>query len=82
MEGQRIEPHIFHEPHKYFWWWISWKKDDSLSKCWIRETLMEEVLYIVYALSTAKQMWKALEEGFAQDTKDRESDLSLQNCIL
>lgn len=39
------------------------------------KTLTEEVLCIVSGLSTARQVWKALEEVFAQDTKDREGSL-------
>lgn len=77
MEGQGIESHIFNEPpyspfndDKVNDSSVSWKKDDSLIKSWIHGTLTKEVLYIVSGLSTARQVWKALEEVFAQDTKE------------
>lgn len=46
-----------------------------LIKSWIRGTLTEELLYLVSGLSTAKDVWRSLEEAFAQDTKDREGSL-------
>lgn len=43
----------------------SWKKDDNLIKSWIWGTLIEEVLYLASGLSTAKEVWKSLEEAFS-----------------
>lgn len=44
-------------------------------KTWIRVTLMEKVLYFISGLSTAKEVWKSLEQAFAEDTKDRKRSL-------
>lgn len=50
MEGQGIEHHIFYKllympsnDNKLNDFYISWKKDDSLIKSWIRRKLVEEV---------------------------------------
>lgn len=61
MEGQRILSYIFdHTPsldsdtRKPSDQYLSWKKDDSLIKNWIRGTFTEEVWYLVSGLSTGE----------------------------
>lgn len=72
MEGQGIESHILEDPpshdsdiSKTSEQYLSWKKDDSLHKSWIRGTLTEEVLYLVSGPSTAKEIGNHLKKLFS-----------------
>lgn len=58
---------------------MSWKKDDSLIKSWIKGSHIEEVLYLVSGVSIAKETRRSFEEAFAKDTKDRQR--SLITCL-
>ncbi|KAK4481427.1 hypothetical protein RD792_012318 [Penstemon davidsonii] len=50
---------------------ISWKTSDSLLRGWISGTLSEEVLRLVVGLTTSAEVWKALLDAFAQDSRKR-----------
>lgn len=91
-KGQGIEIHILddtptkiinnHEGHKISCEYTDWKRDDNLTKFWIRVTLSEEVLFLVSGLNIAKEMSESLEVAFSQDIKDRERSpiTRPQNC--
>ena len=47
-----------------------WEEKDVLLRSWISGTLIEENMYLIVGCSTAKKMWKCLEETYLQATKD------------
>lgn len=63
MKSQGIETHILHKPpyipsedNKINEAYVSYKKDNSLTKSWIWGTLTEEVLYFVSGFLTANNV--------------------------
>ncbi|KAF8392663.1 hypothetical protein HHK36_023012 [Tetracentron sinense] len=48
---------------------VAWKRSDHLLKGWINSS--NEVLGLIVGLDTAADVWKALENAFAQDSKER-----------
>ncbi|KAF8401648.1 hypothetical protein HHK36_012594 [Tetracentron sinense] len=61
---------------------IAWKLSDRLLRGWITGTLSEDVLGLVVGLDTAANVWKALENAFAQHSKEREFQLTQQMSLL
>lgn len=49
-----------------------------LLRSWISGTLIEENMYLIVGCSTAKKMWKFLEETYLQATKDKQFHLKQQ----
>ena len=46
----------------------AWRKSDRLLRGWLIGTLAEEALSLVIGLDTAKSVWDALKEAYAQDS--------------
>ncbi|XXG72814.1 hypothetical protein AAC387_Pa07g1825 [Persea americana] len=63
---------------------LAWKKTDKLVKSWISGTLSEEALSLKVGLNTSKEVWKTLEDNYAQATKDRDHALlrQIQLCRM
>ncbi|GAV66679.1 UBN2_3 domain-containing protein, partial [Cephalotus follicularis] len=55
--------------------YIAWRRSGCLFRRWITSTLSKEVLGIIDGLVMAQDVWRALEETFAQDSKERGFDL-------
>ena len=55
-----------------------------LRRTWISGTLTEERMYLIVGCSTAKKMWKCLEETYLQATKDKQFHIKqqLQSVML
>ena len=53
-----------------------WKKDDQLIKSLITATLTSEVRSLTVGLTTAQEVWKCLEDWFANSSKERSRDLT------
>ena len=51
------------------------KEKDVLLRSWISGPLIEENMYLIVGCSTAKKMWKCLEETYLQATKDKQFHL-------
>ncbi|GLU07686.1 hypothetical protein SLE2022_246340 [Rubroshorea leprosula] len=56
--------------------YISWRRSDRLLCGWITGTLSKEVLGIVVGLTTSREVWDVLEEAYAQDSQEREFNLT------
>ncbi|GKV46780.1 hypothetical protein SLEP1_g53748 [Rubroshorea leprosula] len=55
--------------------YATWRRSNHLLRGWITDTLSKEVLGIAVGLETSLEVWKALEDHFAQSSQDREFHL-------
>ena len=70
--------------HLLSWIYMSYKYL-ALASCYIStEAKTQESMYLIVECSTAKEMWKCLEQAYLQATKDKEFQLKqqLQNVRL
>ncbi|OMO81394.1 TMV resistance protein N-like protein [Corchorus olitorius] len=59
-----------------------WRRSGRLLRGWIIGTLTKEVLGIVVGLESASEVWKALEDHFAQNSQEREFHLLQEISII
>ncbi|GAB2294185.1 hypothetical protein Dimus_038285 [Dionaea muscipula] len=62
--------------------YLAWRKKDRLLRGWIIGTLSEESLGLVVGLDSAKAVWDALQDEYAQDSQEREFTLRQQLVYL
>ncbi|XVE69974.1 hypothetical protein DITRI_Ditri10aG0034200 [Diplodiscus trichospermus] len=60
----------------------SWRKSDRLLRGWITSTLSEGVLCLVVGLESSYDVWKVLEDMFAQNSQEREFHFMQQLSMI
>jgi hypothetical protein len=72
LDPQNKDDNIVNPP------FMQWEKKDQFFLSWINSTLFENMLVIVYGLTTACQVWTSLATKFANQSRSSINNLKLQ----